>query len=933
MAQTNVVTLFLRGNAKSLVTAMTSAETKVSRAVTGMAKAFATVGPAAALAFGQVVKRGSEVERAATSFEKLTSAVGLSGDAMLEATRVGTKGLIADMDIMSAANKGLLLGLPLTETGFGEMAAAATSLGQAMGQDATKSLDDLIIALGRSSPMILDNLGLTVKVGDANQKYAAQLGKSSTELTEAEKKQAFFNAAMDAARIKTAQLGGVQVTAIDKTTQLTNRFQNWFDSLARGAASLGPIAGGLGAIANKAGSAGFAIAGMGPVITGMGGWSKVMGAVGKASKAMWLAVTGPAGLAIAALVAVGTAVYVFRDKIEAALGTAADAAEEWSIRTGDALVDTDAKFLQSAKAAKDATGEWIESLAAANKAEQEIPGKLSPFYTAMKNKASALRKGADAALISARALGAEAEAVRKGIIADREATKQKQEKAKLSKEAAAAAEKEAKSIAALTRQLKGLPTLKAMEDARLLRAAWGSLSDEERALAGNTDRLAQALDKLRDQSVQLTAEEARLANIYNLLSGIADLDIEAPDIDWGEALDGAEKFGGDVPIKVVAGIGDGGSRAGKTVGDQLLSTLGQIDVGGTLARAFEGAGGFLGAVKSLASQVAGAFLDALGGWLNKGIGGVMSALFGGGGGGGAIKQAFGGAGSLGASSFIGGLFGGGAAAGVSAGVPLGVSAGVSAAVPGVTGASAAGGGLFGGISAGFGKIAAAIPGWGWAAAGAVAAGVFVWKMFGGRPSKLEQEGRKAAAGARTAIAETLDDGQVKEAAGNMANAVHIAIRDAMIGAGRSIKEAESKATEFVRKLWLAEKEGPEAVKAIKDEITGLISALADTNSELNQTFRNRSFTVTQRLRTVGGHSPIHAEERQHGGPVLAGRPYIVGERRPELFVPNQSGTILPRTGERNQRPIEITLVNRLDRRTLSKELIRVQENTLDFYGY
>ncbi|MEO0721953.1 MAG: hypothetical protein AAFY43_07360 [Pseudomonadota bacterium] len=33
--------------------------------------------------------------------------------------------------------------------------------------------------------------------------------------------------------------------------------------------------------------------------------------------------------------------------------------------------------------------------------------------------------------------------------------------------------------------------------------------------------------------------------------------------------------------------------------------------------------------------------------------------------------------------------------------------------------------------------------------------------------------------------------------------------------------------------------------------------------------------------------------RASGGPVSAGRAYVVGERRPELFVPNQSGTILP----------------------------------------
>ena len=33
--------------------------------------------------------------------------------------------------------------------------------------------------------------------------------------------------------------------------------------------------------------------------------------------------------------------------------------------------------------------------------------------------------------------------------------------------------------------------------------------------------------------------------------------------------------------------------------------------------------------------------------------------------------------------------------------------------------------------------------------------------------------------------------------------------------------------------------------------------------------------------------------REAGGPVEAGRPYIVGEKRPELFIPKQDGTILP----------------------------------------
>lgn len=38
---------------------------------------------------------------------------------------------------------------------------------------------------------------------------------------------------------------------------------------------------------------------------------------------------------------------------------------------------------------------------------------------------------------------------------------------------------------------------------------------------------------------------------------------------------------------------------------------------------------------------------------------------------------------------------------------------------------------------------------------------------------------------------------------------------------------------------------------------------------------------------------VQMEAREMGGPVEAGKPYVVGEKRPEVFVPNQSGTIIP----------------------------------------
>lgn len=168
-----------------------------------------------ASALGELVMSGGRISAIQQSFETLATTVQTTGAAMLGSMRTGTRGLVADLDLMQAANKAVLLGLPVTAAQMGELAATATTLGRAMGQGATKSFDDLITALGRSSPMILDNLGLSVKVGEANETYAKALGKTAAALTDAEKKTAFYNAAMVAASAKVAELGEAHTTLGD----------------------------------------------------------------------------------------------------------------------------------------------------------------------------------------------------------------------------------------------------------------------------------------------------------------------------------------------------------------------------------------------------------------------------------------------------------------------------------------------------------------------------------------------------------------------------------------------------------------------------------------------------------------------------------------------------------------------------------------------
>lgn len=225
------------------------------KAVTGFAGLAAAGITAAAGAIGVMAVHGAKVAGMQSSFENLTRAIGETSSEMLGAAREGTRGLVADLDLMAASNKAMLLGLPITSESLGTMAKAATTLGRAMGQDATKSMDDLITALGRGSPMILDNLGITVKVGEANEEYARKLGKSATALTESEKKMAFYEAAMSAAEKKVAEMGETQLTFGERLQQARVGVQNFVDGLSAAITTSPVLAAGMEGIQKAIGEA------------------------------------------------------------------------------------------------------------------------------------------------------------------------------------------------------------------------------------------------------------------------------------------------------------------------------------------------------------------------------------------------------------------------------------------------------------------------------------------------------------------------------------------------------------------------------------------------------------------------------------------------------------------------------------------------------
>jgi hypothetical protein len=80
-----------------------------------------------------------------------------------------------------------------------------------------------------------------------------------------------------------------------------------------------------------------------------------------------------------------------------------------------------------------------------------------------------------------------------------------------------------------------------------------------------------------------------------------------------------------------------------------------------------------------------------------------------------------------------------------------------------------------------------------------------------------------------------------------------------------------------------------AIQGLTDAINGLKDVLTIINKIPRQKL------VTVKIQTFGSAPTIGSNvgHRAAGGPVSAGMPYIVGEYRPELFVPDTNGTIVP----------------------------------------
>lgn len=143
--------------------------------------------------------------------------------------------------------------------------------------------------------------------------------------------------------------------------------------------------------------------------------------------------------------------------------------------------------------------------------------------------------------------------------------------------------------------------------------------------------------------------------------------------------------------------------------------------------------------------------------------------------------------------------------------------------------------------------------------------------------------------------------------------VFVDLRDEINAASASSKILGDTLTDTVEAIEAVEASSDKMLMTMKDaKLSGVnaledaLVSLADRTSTVQDAFKSMARSIISDLIRIGIQQQITGPLAQMmglqvstptgkaiGGPVQAGRPYMVGERGPEMFVPNQSGSIVP----------------------------------------
>jgi hypothetical protein len=155
-----------------------------------------------------------------------------SMNAQLDETVKKLGNVISKYEMIPAINKAKMLGMDFSGNKLSETLQMTTKVAQMFGMDATKAFGDFTVAISKASPIIMDNVGVLLRLEEAykmfyDRQYKGKdsFDKWSESLTQAEKRTIYYKEAMRLLQEKTE---GVSVKTNEVQSVLMRLKDAWF---------------------------------------------------------------------------------------------------------------------------------------------------------------------------------------------------------------------------------------------------------------------------------------------------------------------------------------------------------------------------------------------------------------------------------------------------------------------------------------------------------------------------------------------------------------------------------------------------------------------------------------------------------------------------------------------------------------------------------
>lgn len=188
--------------------------------------AIAGIGAGIAAGAFALAKSAAPVEGIKNAFEGLTATMQGGPKKILSSLEDASYGMVKQSDLMASFNSAAQLVSKDFAQKMPDAMKYLAKVSAATGQDMGYMIDSMVKGVGRLSPMILDNLGVQVDLTEANEAYAASIGKSVGELTKQEQQTAIMNQVIEKLKVNTADMPEVAGSASQSFAELGAKFSN-----------------------------------------------------------------------------------------------------------------------------------------------------------------------------------------------------------------------------------------------------------------------------------------------------------------------------------------------------------------------------------------------------------------------------------------------------------------------------------------------------------------------------------------------------------------------------------------------------------------------------------------------------------------------------------------------------------------------------------